>query len=66
MKSREVCNKTQSTPASLLLKDQGAEHPNMIWAVSIGESGCLHCGSKSDKVTPKNKHFERLVPVTCA
>ena len=35
MKSRKVCNKTRSPPASLLFKGQGTEHTTVKWPIVL-------------------------------
>ena len=41
MKSRKVCNKTRSPPASLLFKDQSTEHTTVKWPLHRIESSLI-------------------------
>ena len=35
MKSRKICNKTRSPPASLLFNGQGPEHTTVKWPIAL-------------------------------
>ena len=54
IKSRKICNKTRSPPASQIFKGQGTEHTTVKWPISDIFKGII----KKKLIKSKAKHYK--------